>query len=62
VKDEQVIEALRFYADQMKLVVEPTGCLGLASILAGNVDITGKRVGVIVTGGNSDMSKYKAWL
>jgi threonine dehydratase len=39
----------------MKLVVEPTGVLGLAAALRGKVEVTGRRVGVILSGGNVDL-------
>ena len=62
VEDVDVIPALRFFADQAKMVVEPTACLGLASIMSKRIDIKGKRVGVVVTGGNSDLTKIAKWL
>ena len=46
---------MRFVWERMKLVVEPTGVLGLAAALARRVDVTGKRVGVILSGGNVDL-------
>jgi threonine dehydratase len=39
----------------MKLVVEPTGCLAAAAALQGVIDVRGKRVGVILSGGNVDL-------
>jgi threonine dehydratase len=39
----------------MKLVVEPTGALGLAALMWGRVPIAGLRVGVILSGGNADV-------
>jgi threonine dehydratase len=56
--DAQLVEAMRFFAERMKLVVEPTGCLGLAGALHGGVPIRGSRVGVIVSGGNIDLDRY----
>lgn len=56
--DAQLIEAMRFFAERMKLVVEPTGCLGLAGARHAGVPIRGSRVGVIVSGGNIDLSRY----
>ena len=46
----------------MKTVFEPTGCLGLAGARSGQVNIKGKRVGVIVTGGNLDLKKFSEYL
>jgi threonine dehydratase len=40
----------------MKIVVEPTGALGAAALLEGKTDVRGKRVGVILSGGNADIA------
>jgi threonine dehydratase len=53
--DAQLVEAMRFAWERMKLVVEPTGVLGLAAALAGTVPVAGLRVGVILSGGNVDL-------
>jgi threonine dehydratase len=55
VSDDQLLDALRFVWERMKLVVEPTGALGLAAGWTGKVAVAGKRVGVIVSGGNADL-------
>ena len=60
VSDEQLIDAMRFLWERMKLVVEPTGALGLAGALAGRVKVSGERVGVIVSGGNVDVREAGA--
>jgi threo-3-hydroxy-L-aspartate ammonia-lyase len=60
--DAQLIDAMKLFAERMKLVVEPTGCLGLAGARHGGVAIRGARVGVIVSGGNVDLARYGAWL
>jgi threonine dehydratase len=60
--DEQLIEAMRFFAQRMKLVVEPTGCLGFAGALHAGVALEGQRVGVIISGGNVDLARYAQWL
>jgi threonine dehydratase len=57
VSDPQIVTAMRFLWERMKLVVEPTGALGLAAALAGRVRVSGERVGVIVSGGNVDLSE-----
>jgi threonine dehydratase len=49
---------MRFFAERMKMVVEPTGCLGAAALLHGAVQARGQRVGVIVSGGNVDLARY----
>jgi len=56
VSDEQLVRAMRFVWERMKLLVEPTGVLGLAAALSGRVDVRGRRVGVILSGGNVDLA------
>ena len=60
--DEQLVESLRFFAERMKLVVEPTGALALAGAQHGSVDVRGKRVGILISGGNVDLSRYARFL
>lgn len=59
--DAQLVEAMRIFAATMKLVVEPTGCLGLAAARAAG-DVAGERVGVLVSGGNVDLDRYAGLL
>lgn len=56
--DAQLVEAMRFFAERMKMVVEPTGCLGFAAARHAGVSLAGLRVGVIVSGGNVDLARY----
>jgi threo-3-hydroxy-L-aspartate ammonia-lyase len=56
--DDQLVQAMRFFAERMKMIVEPTGCLGFAAARHGGVDIEGKRVGVILSGGNVDLARF----
>ena len=58
VSDAQLVETMRFFAERMKLVVEPTGCLAAAAVLHGLVDVRGKRVGVVISGGNIDLAAF----
>jgi len=62
VSDAQLVQAMRFFAERMKIVVEPTGGLGAAAALQGVVPVRGRRVGVIVSGGNVDLVRYAALL
>jgi len=62
VSDAQLVTTLRFFAERMKLVVEPTGCLAAAALLEGAIEARGKRVGVIVSGGNVDLARYAGFL
>ncbi|NVM79290.1 threonine dehydratase [Duganella sp. SG902] len=56
--DEQLRAEMRFFAERMKMVVEPTGCLGLAAARAMKDQLQGKRVGIILSGGNVDIARY----
>jgi len=62
VSDAQLVQTMRFFATRLKLVVEPTGCLGAAALLEGAIDLRDARVGVIVSGGNVDLARYAALL
>lgn len=62
VSDAELVEAMRFFATRMKLVVEPTGCLGFAAARAMKDQLQGKRVGVLISGGNVDIDRYAALL
>ncbi|CAK9781257.1 pyridoxal-5'-phosphate-dependent protein beta subunit [Cutaneotrichosporon oleaginosum] len=56
--DAQIVDALRFYAERMKMVVEPTGALSLAAAQNAGINIKGKKVGIFISGGNVDIAKY----
>lgn len=56
--DAQLVAAMRFFAERMKMVVEPTGCLGFAAACHAGVPMEGKRVGVILSGGNVDLQRF----
>ena len=60
VSDAQLAATMRFFAERMKMVVEPTGCLAAAALLEGVLPLRGARVGVIVSGGNVDLPRYAA--
>jgi threonine dehydratase len=51
---------MRFFATRMKLVVEPTGCLAAAYAFRAPRELAGKRVGVILSGGNVDLARFCA--
>ena len=60
--DAQLVDAMRDLGSYMKLIVEPTGCLGYAAALAEKAQWAGKRVGIILSGGNVDLKRYCALL
>jgi threonine dehydratase len=61
VTEDQIIEAMQFYWERMKLIVEPSGAVPLAGLLSDEFDssmIKKKKVGVIISGGNIDLSEF----
>jgi len=58
VSDDEMRTAMRFAFERLKMVIEPSGAAGLAAALFGKVDIAGKRVGVIISGGNVDAEVF----
>ncbi len=62
VSDKELIETMRFCAARMKMIIEPTGCLGAAAALTAKVPVKGKRVGIIISGGNVDLATFSALL
>jgi threo-3-hydroxy-L-aspartate ammonia-lyase len=58
VSDAMLIDTMRFFAERMKIVVEPTGCLGAAAALSKQFHRPGERVGVLISGGNIDLPRF----
>jgi threonine dehydratase len=58
VTDEQIASAMRWAFERLKLVLEPSGASALAAVLAGQVDVAGRRVGVTLSGGNVDLGTF----
>ncbi len=58
VSDAEMVETMRFFASRMKLVVEPTGCLAAAAVFQKKVELTGRNVGILVSGGNIDVPRF----
>ncbi|MER5928624.1 threo-3-hydroxy-L-aspartate ammonia-lyase [Streptomyces sp. NPDC002054] len=56
--DAGLVDAMRMFATYMKLIVEPTGCLGLAALRTHAEALRGRRVGVLVSGGNIDPARF----
>lgn len=57
VSDAELIDTMKFFASRMKAVVEPTGCLAAAAVLQRVAPVAGKRVGILISGGNIDLSR-----
>ena len=62
VPDEDLVSAVRFFAERMKIVVEPTGCLAAAAIVSGKVECKGMKVGIVLSGGNVDLAALGKYL
>jgi len=59
VSDAEIVAAMRFAFERLKLVLEPSGASALAALLAGKVDTEGRRTGVILSGGNVDVQRFR---
>ena len=62
VSDAMLIDAMRFFAQWMKIVVEPTGCLAAAGALRQGHFGADAKIGVILSGGNVDMKQWAGWI
>lgn len=60
--DAELVDAMRFLAGRMKIVVEPTGCLGFAAARQQKAQLRGRRIGVLLSGGNVDLARFAALL
>jgi threonine dehydratase len=58
ISDEDVKEAMRFAFRELRIVLEPGGAIALAAALTGAVDLKGKRVGIVASGGNVDAAQF----
>jgi threonine dehydratase len=56
--DDEVKAAMRFAFNELKLVVEPGGAVGLAALLAGRLDAKGKTIAIVLSGGNVDAELF----
>ncbi len=60
VTDEELLKSMFFLWERMKIVVEPTGALAACALLQNKIDARGKRVGVVLSGGNVDVKAISA--
>jgi threonine dehydratase len=58
VSEEEIIEAMKFLWERMKLVIEPSGAVAVAGILSDKINLVDKKAGVIISGGNVDLSSF----
>ena len=62
VDDSMLLQTMFYLWERLKVVIEPTGALGAAAALTGMPQISGKRVGVILSGGNVDVAEIGGWV
>ena len=62
VEEQEIVNAMRYVYERMKLVIEPAGAVAVAPLLRQEPALHNKRVGVIISGGNVDLSRYFEWL
>ena len=55
VSEEGIIQAMRYIWERMKIIVEPSAAVPLGALLARHMEFPGKRIGVILSGGNIDL-------
>jgi len=58
VSDAEIVDAMAFLFDRMKLVVEPSGAVGIAALLTGRIDARDRTVGVVISGGNVGAARF----
>jgi threo-3-hydroxy-L-aspartate ammonia-lyase len=60
VSDAEIVAAMRFAFERLRLVLEPSGASALAALLHGKVEAAGLRTGVILSGGNVDVARFRS--
>ena len=60
VTDAEIVDAMRFAFERLKLVLEPSGASALAALLHGRADVAGARAGVVLSGGNVDVDRFRS--
>ena len=60
VPDTALIATMKFFAERMKILVEPTGCLAAAAVFSKAHHRAGERIGILISGGNIDLSNFAA--
>jgi threonine dehydratase len=60
--EQAIIEAMRLVMERMKIVIEPSAAVPLAALLEEQIDVSGRRVGIILSGGNVDLSALPGWM
>ncbi len=58
VSEAEIVEAMRFLWERLKIVVEPSGAVPVAALLSGRIDAAARRVGAVLSGGNVDLARF----
>jgi threo-3-hydroxy-L-aspartate ammonia-lyase len=58
VGDDEIVDAMAFLFDRVKLVTEPSGAVGVAALLTGRIHAPGARIGVVISGGNVGVARF----
>ncbi len=56
--EQEIVRAMKFYWTRMKLIVEPSGAVSLAGVLSNKINLISKKVGIIISGGNVDLTDF----
>ncbi|PWT93145.1 MAG: pyridoxal-5'-phosphate-dependent protein beta subunit [Acidobacteria bacterium] len=62
VSDQEIIDAVKLLLERTKLLVEPGAAAATAALLAGKISNPGRKVGLVLSGGNLDLARLKSWL
>ena len=62
VTDDEILDAMAFLFDRMKLVTEPSGAVGVAALLTGRIRAAGEKIGVVISGGNVGVARFATLL
>ncbi len=58
ITEEEIVKAMEFLWNRMKLVVEPSGAVSLAGVMSNKFDLESKKIGIIISGGNIDLAEF----
>ena len=58
VGDDEIARAMAFLFERMKMIAEPSGAITLAALLSGKIEVSAKRIGVVISGGNVDIARF----
>ena len=59
VSEKEIVDAMRFLWERMKIIIEPSSAVPLAALMENDIDIKGKKIGIIISGGNVDLKQHR---